>query len=814
MASIRLALRRLAARPGFSLVAIGTLAFGIGANAAIFSVVRGVLLRPLPYPAPDELVRVLGFDTDDNQVGNLAPGDFMDFERESTRFVRMGAHGWVGSFTVAGTSGDAERVGGVNVTAGLFATLGVEPALGRPIAPEDDRPGAATVVLLSDGFWRRRFGANPAVVGSPIRLNAQPATVIGVLPASYRHVEENPDRSADLFVPYRFDTASPNRGGHFIRAVGRLAPGASLDAARLELETIAARLEADFPTSNHGQTVRLLPLHEGVVGDSRQSLILLSAAVGLVLLIACANLANLLMAAGAARQREFAVRTAMGASRGRLVSQLLGESLVLSGIGGLAGLGLAWWSLRGARFLAEASIPRSAEVGIDGVVLSFVAAIALATAILFGLLPALQLSTGSLPEILKEGGRHTGGLLGRRARQTFIAVQVALAVVLLVGAGLFVRSLWELQRVPAGFAHSQVTAMDVALPTATYAEGDQIPFYERLQERVAVLPGVAAVGAVNILPLSANYDSRGIQIEDRPKPDGLGEAPQARSATPGYFRAMGIPLVRGRLFDARDVEGAPRVVLISEAMARAYWPGEDPVGRRITFNSGIAREEQQVIGGPGSREVVGIVGDVRHLGLDEGDVPMFYTPHAQQPSYHTMTLVVRTAGATEGLAGAIRGELRGLDASVPLYQVRSIDSVLARAVARPRIRAGLVGVFAALACLLASLGVYGVVSYIVTQRMHEIGIRMSLGATAAAVLRLVIGDGLRPVIAGLAAGVAGAYVLGRTVEAMLFGISSRDPVAYAAAVVLLLGAALLAMVVPARRALRGGVESIREGVRS
>jgi putative ABC transport system permease protein len=808
MMVLRLALRRLAARPGFTLVAIGTLALGIGANAAIFSVVRAVLLRPLPYSAPDELIRVLGFDTDDNQVGNLSPGDFMDFARDSTRLVRMGAHGYVGSFTVAGGSGDAERVGGVNVTAGFFPTLGVEPALGRPIAAEDDAPGAATVVLLSDGFWRRRFAADPSVVGSRIQLNARPATIIGVLPASYRHVEENPDRSADVFVPYGFNTASPNRGAHFIRAVGRLGPGARLDAARLELETIAARLAAEYPISNHGQTVRMLPLHDGMVGDSRQSLLVLSVAVGLVLLIACANLANLLMAAGAARQREFAVRTALGASRGRLVSLLLGESLVLSGIGAIAGLGLAWWAVRGATVLAEASIPRSAEVGIDGAVLAFVTAIALVTAVLFGLVPALQLSTDTLPEVLKEGGRHAGGLIRHHARQSFIAVQVALAMVLLVGAGLFVRSFWQLQRVPTGFAQSQVTAMDVALPTATYPEGDQVPFYERLQERVAALPGVSAVGAINILPLSANYDSRGIQIEDHPKSDGQGEAPQARSVTPGYFRALGIPLVRGRLFDARDVEGAPRVVLVSEAMARRYWPGEDPIGRRMTFNSGIPTAEQRVVGGPGSREVVGIVGDVRHLGLDEGDVPMFYTPHGQQPSYHTMTLVVRTAGPIEGLAAAARAELRALDQSVPLYQVRSIDAVVARAVARPRIRALLVGLFAALACLLASLGVYGVVSYLVTERMHEIGIRMSLGATAGAVLGLVIGDGLRPVIAGVVVGLAGAFALGRAVEAMLFGISSRDPLTYAAAVVLLVGAALLAMVVPARRALRGGVDSM------
>jgi len=802
MSAIRFAVRRLFHRPGFALVAIGTLALGIGANAAIFSLVQAVLLRSLPYPSPDALVRVLGFDTDENEVGNLAPGDYFDFERETTAFERMGAHGFVGSFTVAGSAGDAERVGGVNVTAGFFPTLGIQPALGRMFTADDDRPDAATVVLLSDGFWRRRFGADPGIVGSQVLVNARPATVVGVLPASYRHVEVNPDRAADVFVPYRFNRTSPNRGGHFIRAVGRLSPGARIEQARAELDAVASRLAQEFPTSNHGQGVRLLALHDDVVGDTRASLLLLSAGVGLVLLIACANLANLLLASGAARQREFAVRTAMGASRGRLVGQLLTESAVLSALGAMGGLAVGWWATTAFGVLAEANIPRAPEVGIDGGVLGFVAVVAAASAILFGTVPALQLSKDTLHDALKEGGRLPGGMLRRGARQAFIAVQVALAVVLLVGAALLVRSLWQLQRVPAGFSASQVLAMDVSLPVATYAEGEQIPFYERLQDRVRALPGVMEVGAVNILPLSANYDSRGIQIEDRPRPDGQGEAPQARSVTPGYFRAMGIPLVRGRLFEARDVEGAPRVVVVSESMARRYWPGEDPVGKRITFNSGIPREEQQVVGGPGSREVVGVVGDVRHLGLDEGEVPMFYTAHAQQPSYHTMTMVVRTAGAAEALPAAARAELRAMDSSVPLYQARTLEQVLSRAVAAPRLRAGLIGLFAALACLLASLGVYGVVSYLVSQRTHEIGVRMSLGASATDVMRLVVGEGLRPVVAGLAVGTLGAWALGRAMESLLFGVTSRDPLSYAVAVALLLIAALAATLVPARRAVK------------
>jgi putative ABC transport system permease protein len=375
-------------------------------------------------------------------------------------------------------------------------------------------------------------------------------------------------------------------------------------------------------------------------------------------------------------------------------------------------------------------------------------------------------------------------------------------VVLLVGAALLARSLWALERVPAGFTPAQVLAMDVSLPVATYAEGEQIPFYERLEQRMAAVPGVTAVGATNILPLSGNYDSRGIQIEDHPKPEGQGEAPQARSVTPGYFAAMGVPLVRGRLFDAHDVEGAARVVIISEAMARRYWPGEDPLGRRITFNSGIPAAEQRPVGGPGSREVIGIVGDVRHLELDERDVPTFYTPHAQQPSYHTMTLVARGALPATELVGATRAALREMDASVPLYQVRTLEQVLSRAVATPRLRAALIGLFAALASLLASLGVYGVISYLVTQRTHEFGIRMSLGATSRDVAGLVIADGCRPVGAGLLLGAFGAWALGRSLESFLFGVSAVDPLSYAAAVALLVAAAAAAMLVPARRAAR------------
>jgi putative ABC transport system permease protein len=803
MQDFRLALRRLWARPGFAAVAIGTLALGIGANAAIFSVVRAVLLAPLPFAAPDRLARVLGYDLEEREIDNLSPADYLDFQRESKAFERMGAHGWVGSFTIGAAGGDTERVGGVNVTEGFFPTLGIQAPLGRVFTPADDAPGAAMTVMLSDGFWRRRFGGDPGIIGTQVLINARPATVVGVLPPSYRHIEWNPDRSADVFAPYGFDPAEANRGGHFIRAVGRLAPGASIEQANAELAGIAARLERDYPTSNHRQSVEVSALQESLVRDVRRSLVVLSAAVALVLLIACANLANLLLAAGTGRQREFAVRTAMGAVRRRLVAQLLTESLVLSGLGALAGLGLALWATRATALLAAANIPRAADVRIDGSVLGFVALAAVATAMLFGLVPALQLSKGALHDVLKEGGRAPGGVMRRRARESFIAVQVALAIVLLVGASLLVRSLWKLQSVPPGFAPMRLTAMDVSLPTAIYEEGQQIPFYQRLEERVRTMPGVTEIGAINILPLSANYDSRGIQVEDHPRPEGQGFGPQARSVTPGYFRAMGIPLVRGRLFEPRDAENAPLVVVISEAMAKQYWPdGEDPVGRRITFNSGIAREQQRVVGGAGSREVIGIVGDVHHLGLDEEDVPMFYTPHTQQPSYHTMTLVVRTSADVPGLVSAVRGELKQMDAGVPLYQARTIEQVLSRVTAQPRLRASLVALFAGLAFLLAALGVYGVVSYVVSQRTHEIGVRMSLGAGTREVVGLLLGDGMRPVLLGVAAGLAGAWMASRALTTLLYDVSPGDPISYAAAAAGLTAAALIATLIPARRALQ------------
>jgi putative ABC transport system permease protein len=804
---LRYAFRSLAKKPGFAAVAIITLSLGIGATTAIFSVVQAVLLRPLEYADADRLVKIVGWEKDLGTSGNLSPADFLDFRRDSATFEHMGANGWVGLATISGGAGEAERVGSVQVTDGFFATLGVRAQLGRLFVAEDDRPGAARVAVLSDGLWRRRFGADPSMVGRAVTINAMPFTVIGILPADFRHIEINPERPADVFSTYRWDTANANRGGHFIRGIGRLKDGVTLAQGRAELDTIAARLEQQYPVSNINQGVRADPLLDSMVGGSRPIVMLLAGAVIVVLLVACANVANLLLARGTGRLRELALRAAIGADRGRLVRQMLTESAALSLLGAAGGLGVALIATRALTVLAAAGIPRADQIAIDGWVLAFAIAASLITSVVFGLVPALHLSRQDLNDALKEGGKQQGAAVGRGAREALIICEVALSIVLLVGAGLLIRSLQRLEGVNPGFNTEQTVSMEISLPVARYEEGDQMPFYQRLEERVQGIAGVRGVGAANILPLSSNYDSRGIQIEDNPKPDGQGQSPQSRSVTPGYFAAMGIPLIAGRNFDPRDTEDRQRVVIVSESMARAYWPGvANVVGKRITYNSGIPEEQQQVVGGPGSRIVVGVVGDVKHLALDEESIPMFYTPHTQQPSYHTMWMVVRSEVPPASLTGQVRAELSQMDSQVPLSQVATLSTTLSKTVAQPRMRATLLGLFAGLAMALAAIGVYGVVGYLVGQRTQEIGVRRALGAQAMEIVGMLVRESMRPVMTGIVVGLLGAFALSRVLSAMLFQVSSTDVATYAIACGGLAVAALLASVIPARRAL--GVDPI------
>src|SRR5688500_3331092 len=687
---LRYAFRSFAKRPGFAVIAVVTLSLGIGATTAIFSVVQAVLLRPLEYPEADRLVKVIGFDKAEGTTGNLSPADFLDFQRDATSFERMGANGWVGLATISGVRGEAERAGWVQVTEGFFPTLRLQPAVGRGISADDDRPGAPRVALISDGLWRRRFGADPSIIGQAISFNDMPVTIIGVLPASYRHLEINPERPADIFTPFRWDTAQPNRGGHFIRGVARLKDGQTLEQGRAELEQIAARLEGQYPTDNTDQSVRVDYLLDSMVGQSRPVVMRLAGAGIVVLLVACANVANLLLARGTGRLRELALRSAIGADRGRLMRQMLTESVALSTLGAIGGIAVALLATRALTVLAAAGIPRADQIGVDGAVLAFALLAALITSVVFGLVPAIHLSRQDLNDALKEGGgKQQGAAVGRGARELLIVAEVALSIVLLVGAGLMLRSLWQLQDVNPGFSADKVLTMEVSLPVARYEEGTQMPFYQQLEERIRALAGVAAVGAINILPLSNNYDSQGIQIEDHPMPDGQGAAPQVRSITPGYFRALSIPLIKGREFNAHDTMDGQLVVIVSETMAKKFWPGEtDVIGKRVTHNNSVPRERQQLVGGAGSRVIVGVVADVKHLALAEAEVPMMYEPHTQQPSYHTMRLVIRAQADAAALTGQVRDALNQMDREVPLSQVATLSTSLDKSVRSEERRVG------------------------------------------------------------------------------------------------------------------------------
>jgi len=794
---VRLAWRSFGTRPGWTFFVLATLTVGIGANVAMFSLVEAVLLRPLRYAEPERLVKIQGFALASGQPGNISPGEFYDFAERTQIFESMGAHGWVGFFTVSGDL-EPERVAGSTVTAGFFETLRVRPVLGRLFTEEEDRPGAPLTTLLTHTFWQTRLGGSPGIVGKTIRLNAEPHEIVGVLPADYSHPEPNPEREPLLYTLQRFDRADLCQSCRFIRAVGRLRDGRSLEEGRADLVAIARRREQDDPGSNTGRGAYVADLKEAIVAGSRKGLLILYGAVGAVLLIVCANLANLQLAQGFVRQKALAIQSALGAGRAALVRQLLIESWLLSMAGGLLGLLLAV-SARG--LLAQRAIPRAVEIDFDWTALAFAVVLSSLTAMVFGLAPALSLASRNLRSVLVEGGGR-GASARSNARRILIGVEIALSLMLLVAAGLLLRSLGELRSVTPGFRADRVLTLSLSLPLARYDEGDQIPFYQRLYERIQSLPGVRAVGGTNILPLSDNYSNDAFQIDDRPAPQGERPGAEARSVSAGYFEAMGIPLLRGRLLDERDDTGAARVVVISESMAEKFWPGEDPLGARITYNRGVADESRQDVGGIGSREIVGIVSDVKHLDLDEEKVPTFYTPQPQEPSFHTMTLVVRASSGAGSLTSGISRELAAMDPEVPLYSVRSLSEVLEGSVSEERFRARVLGLFALVALALAALGVYAVMGLSVAQREREIGIRMALGARVRDVVRMLVLESMTPVLWGLAAGGAGAFVLSQAIRSLLFRIEPSDPATFASVTAILGATAIAAALLPTLRAAR------------
>lgn len=784
------AVRTLIKAPAFALVALVALALGIGANTAIFSMVHAVMLRPLPYPQPERLVMVW---EDYQRRGGpqrewTNPANFDDWRRQNQVFDELFfITGWGPTLT---GDGEPEQLNGAVVSHGMFATLGVQPALGRAFTADEDRPNGERVAVLSHALWRQRFGGDPGVIGRVVTLSGNPFTIIGVMPEAFRFpVIAN----AQLWAPAQLEPGQ--RGNAFLRVIGRLKADVSLSQAQAEMSTIAARLEQEYPDTNAGTGIYLAGLQADLAGPARPALLVLLGAVAFVLLIACANVANLLLARAGTRQREVAVRMALGATRGRLMRQFLTESVVLSVLGGALGLLLAFWVSDSLAVVAPNGLPQPGGTGIDASVLGFTLLVSVLTGLVFGTAPALDATRVDLHVTMKEGGRGSPG--GRQAlRRLLVVSEVALSLVLLVGAGLLMKSFYMLLHVDPGFNPKNAIVMTLVLPQSKYEEAEQtLSLYARLLEAVRALPGVQAAGAVNNLPLGDGHSDTTFIVEGRPIPN-PDQRPHAwfSPVTTGYFEAMGIRLLRGRGFDQHDTAQAGRVIVINESMAKEFWPGENPVGKRI--GTGIGAPQ-----GPTWREVVGVVGNVHSFGLDREEPSSMYFPHEQVPS-RRMNVVVRTAGDPLALAASLRSTVWRFDPDLAIPSMQTLEQVIAGSVSERRFTMFLLAAFSALALLLASIGLYGVMAFAVTRRTREIGIRIALGARPGEVMRLILGQGLALTAVGLGVGVILALALGRGLSALLFGIAPHDPATLAAVVATLAGVAALASYIPARRAMR------------
>lgn len=794
---LKYTLRQLVRRPGFAVVLVVTLALGIGANTAVFSVVDGVLLRPLPYPQPDRLAMVwTQFPSMDLMEFPASWPEYEDYRSQSRSWEELGLWGRT-QRTITG-SDNPERLDVVYCSWTLFPVLGVDAALGRVFGEEEDVAGSDDVVVLSHGLWERRFGADPSIVGGTVELDGRAIRVLGVMPAGFGF----PDRDTEAWIPVGIDPADPpGRASHFAYLIGRLRSGVTLEQASGELSGLEDRWQADESIGhswNHeGHPAFIRPLHEQVVGDVRASLVVMLGAVGIVLLIACANVANLLLVRGEGRQREVSIRAAMGAGRGRIVRQLLTESVIVAVLGGAAGLLLARLGLSALLALAPPDLPRTDAIGLNGTVLAFSAGVALFSGLLFGLAPALQTLRMDVQGRLREEGR--GGTAGRgrfRHRQVLVVSQTALAVVLLIAAGLLVQSFWRLRNVDPGFHAEHVLAVSVSLPSANYPEAaDVTGFYRDLTPRLAALPGVQGFGMVRTAPLQGSLPPNDIEFENRARSDDdppMNADVQVVSA--GYFDAMGIPVLEGRVFDGTDDAQSEAVAVVDEELARRFFTDpSDAIGERIRQ--------------PGDNEfarIVGIVGAVRQLGLDEEPRAQLYLLHAQSPRtwgpIRAMTLLVRAGVDPLGLVGAVRSEVRAIDPNLPVYRVTTMERAIAESTASQRFTMFLQLVFAGVALLLAAVGIYGVLAYSVAQRTREIGIRMALGAERASILNLVVRQGMGLVVGALLLGLLVALATGQVMSSLLFGVSPHDPLTYGAVSGALLLVAFVACWIPARRA--------------
>ncbi len=801
---VRYALRATRKSPAFSLVIVATLAIGIGANTAIFSIVSGVLLRPLPYDNPEELAMVFrtvprfGFNR-----STASYPDFADWRAGTTSFTSLAAYTYTNA-TYMGADG-AERLDGYRVTADLMPLLGVPAMLGRTFIQEEDTPGAAPVIVLGYSTWHSRFGGDQDIVGRTITLDGEPVTVIGVMPADYRF----PSGTA-FWTPLRGDPHRLERDSNFLSVIGRLAPGVTVDEAQAEMTTLAARIDREAPDANEGYGIFVEGRHAFVVRNARAALLVFLGAVALVLVVACANVANLMLSRGTTRRRELAVRRALGASPGRLTRQLLTESSVLAVAGGVLGVGVAAALLRILMSLRPGDLPRLSEVGIDPAALAFTAFLSIACGIAFGSAPALLGSKHDLGQSLKEGGQAAGiGRLGRRLQETFVVAQVALAIVLSIGAGLLVNSFARLTSMELGFDPTNVVAARVTLvrpememsPDRSEEEmmelmwawtQERARFFEELERRVAGIPGVQDVGLAYGLPFGGYSFSRVFVPEGMDVPDDE-KRPMARgNVIEGeYLRAMGIPLLRGRGFSATDRRDAPFVVVVNQAMADLYWPDQDPVGKRMRIGNS----------GPWTT-VVGVAADVRQRSLAEELQPLYYRPLAQAAWPEGLFIVARATTSADELVSQIRQHVWALNPELPLTDVTTASDLVSRSVAEPRFRTLVLFTFGAFAVALALMGIYGVIAYAVAERSREIGVRMALGARRAIIMRMILGRGMRLTAIGITLGVAGALGLTRFLSGMLFGVTPYDAPTFVAAVIVLMAIAALACYVPARRAAR------------
>jgi predicted permease len=792
---IRFGARMLLKSPAFTGVAVLTLALGIGANTAIFSVIDAALLRPLPYPDADRIVVLYQLDQD-KQTDNPAPADFLEFQRESKSFEQLAAYRGLPA-NLSG-NGQPERVQSAIVTSGFFAALGVPALHGRTILPELDAPGGSGVAVLSYGLWQRRFGGNPEIVGRPIEIDGEARTVAGIMPQGFAFPS-----GTELWMASRF-AAPPHplrlnedpaavRDSHYFESFGRLKSGVTPMQASAEVDTIAKRIKQQYGADEFpGATV--IPLRQDLVGETRPALLILLGAVSLVLLIACVNVANIILARGASRQKEMALRIALGAGRSHLLRQLLSESLLLAVAGGALGILLAVWGLPPLRALVPVDMVGGAPITLDSRVLLFTLLASLTSGVLFGLIPGLRLLGTDLNATLQEGGRGSaGGGRAGRMRSVLVVTEIAMAAVLLIAAGLLLRSFSQLLRVHEGFNPEQLLSMQLALPQGRYAKpGDRVAFVKNTLEKIDALPGIGMAAVVSRLPLNPGNSSRSLEIEGRTAAPSGDIAPDYLVVTPAYFQTLGVPLRNGRTFSERDDAQAAPVAIISEATARHFWPNEEAVGKHLRGACGDEKTWCQV---------VGVVGDIKQHHLEQAPKLAVYVPFAQDP-WTFFALVVRTNLEPTSAAAGIVGVIHGVDPDEPVYNVRPMRDVEAASLSPQRLQIALIGLFAALALVLACMGIYGVMAYSVAQRTSEMGVRMALGAQAGNVMAMVLGEGMRLAVLGAGIGLAGSFFVAKLLSGMLFGITATDPLTFGGVAVVLVLVAMVACCVPAWRATR------------